>query len=127
MAINSIGNLTYINQASSATAAIQAGNIAHPSAVNHSVFHEQMQKTEEVRPTEETRKADDREGNGKREFEEGNSREEESSEFENALAEGLEAGGGILDSPNEEAPGEVDTNAPRGSVRFERRILDVRG
>lgn len=90
MALNSIGNLTYINQASSATAAIQANNMPHPNAINHSIFHEQMQKVEEVRPTEQSHKTEDREGNGKREFEkEKEDKQEDSNEFELALESSL--------------------------------------
>lgn len=87
MALNSIGNLTYINQASSATSAIQANNKPHPTALNHSVFHEQMQKTEEVRPTEQSHKLEDREGNGKREFEKEKKRQgDDSHGFEKAMS-----------------------------------------
>ncbi|RDU62697.1 hypothetical protein CQA53_09125 [Helicobacter didelphidarum] len=77
MALNSIGNVTYINQASSATSALQANNMTHQTPLNHALFNEQMQKIEEVRPTEETHKLEDREGNGKREFEDENENEEE--------------------------------------------------
>ena len=71
MGLNSIANLTYINQASSATSALQANNMPQAPLLNHALFHEQMQKVEEVRPTEETHKTEDREGSAKREFDEG--------------------------------------------------------
>ncbi|RDU61526.1 hypothetical protein [Helicobacter sp. MIT 14-3879] len=87
MALNSIGNLTYINQASSATSAIQANSMPHQTPLNHNIFHEQMQKVEEVRPTEQTHKTEDREGNGKREFEEKEqeNQTENEQEFEEAM------------------------------------------
>ncbi|MWV61252.1 hypothetical protein DCO58_10595 [Helicobacter saguini] len=78
MALNSIGNMTYINQASPATSSLQASNMHHQTPLNQAIFQEQMERVEEVRPTEETRKVDDREGNGKREFDE----EEEQNEEE---------------------------------------------
>ncbi len=80
MALNTIGNMTYINQASSATSALHANNMPQQTPINHALFHEQMQKVEEVRPAEELHKTEDREGNGKREFEEQESKEEEQTQ-----------------------------------------------
>ncbi len=85
MALNSIGNLTYINQASSATSALQANNMPHQTPLNHALFNEQMQKVEEVRPTEELHKTEDREGNGKREFEEKDKNEEDTQDFQEQM------------------------------------------
>lgn len=89
MALNSIGNITYINQASSATSALQANNITHPIPVNHAIFNEQMQRVEEVRPTEETHKTEEREGNAKREFEEKDSNNEETQDFQTQMEKSM--------------------------------------
>lgn len=87
MALNPIGNLTYINQASSATSAIQANNMPHPSTLNHNIFYEQMQRAEEVRPTEQSHKLEDREGNGKREFDKDKKEQgDDSDSFEKAMS-----------------------------------------
>lgn len=77
MALNSIGNMTYINQASSATSSLQASNMHHATPINQAIFDDQMQKVQDVRPTEEAKAVDDREGNGKREFEEQEESEQE--------------------------------------------------
>ena len=90
MAINSIGNLTYINQASSATSALQSSQIPQHTPINHALFSDAMQRMEEVRPTEETQKTLDREGNGKREFDEENSNDnKEKSSFQEEIEKGL--------------------------------------
>lgn len=68
MAINSIGNLIYINQASSVASALQSSNTVNNAPVNQSLFQEQLQKVQEVRPTENTHNINDREGDGKNEF-----------------------------------------------------------
>ncbi|AQQ59836.1 MAG: hypothetical protein SPJ83_03945 [Helicobacter sp.] len=86
MALNTIGNMTYINQASSATSALHANNMPHQTPLNHAIFHEQMQKVEEVRPAEEMHKTDDREGSAKREFDEKEEKkEEESKDFQEQM------------------------------------------
>lgn len=85
MALNTIGNMTYINQASSATSALQANNMPHQAPINHALFHEQMQKVEEARPAEELHKTDDREGNGKREFDEQEKQNKRQQDFQEQM------------------------------------------
>lgn len=56
MAIGGIGNLTYINQASSVTSGIQASNMPQAIPVNMSLFAQQLQKIEATRPAEHASK-----------------------------------------------------------------------
>ncbi len=119
MALNSIGNLTYINQASSATSALQASNMPHQTPLNHALFNEQMQKVEEVRPTEESHKIEDREGNGKREFEEQNKDDnEENQDFQEQMEIAL--------SPKKKKEEKVITEDEM-LMRPETHILDIKG
>ncbi|RDU72889.1 hypothetical protein CQA66_03095 [Helicobacter aurati] len=126
MALNSIGNLTYINQASSATAAIQANNMPHPTAINHSIFHEQMQKIEEVRPTEQSHKIEDREGNGKREFEEKKEDEQEDPNgFESALENTLHSK--THSTENKDIESERVVTEDTMLMKLDLHLLDVKG
>ena len=117
MAINSIGNLTYINQASSATSALQASQIPHTTPINHTLFSEAMQRAEEVRPTEESEKTQDREGNGKREFDE----EKDSNESWN-FKEQVEKGLGKKSKKDERVVLEHEM-----LMKPENHILDIKG
>lgn len=85
MALNIIGNMTYINQASSATSALHANNMPHQAPVNHALFNEQMQRVEEMRPAEELHKTNDREGDGKRDFEEKEEKEKQTQDFQEQM------------------------------------------
>lgn len=120
MALNTIGNMTYINQASSATSALHANNMPHQTPINHALFHEQMQKVEEVRPSEELHKTSDREGNGKREFEEHEEKQEEQKQdfqeqMENAVA-----------TPKKKKDERIITEDEM-LMRPETHLLDIRG
>ncbi|STQ85655.1 hypothetical protein LS73_004305 [Helicobacter muridarum] len=124
MALNSIGNLTYINQASSATSAIQANNMPHPTTLNHSIFHEQMQKIEEVRPTEQSHKLEDKEGNGKREFEnekEKKGQGDDSQSFEKAIS---------LDDRSHTSVGHIEERVVTEDtmlMKLDSHLLDIKG
>lgn len=72
MAVNHIGNLTYINQSAPVASSLYASSQSHPLAVNTSLFAEQAQKIEETRPLEHTNeiKNDDKKGNSQGSFKE---------------------------------------------------------
>lgn len=128
MALNSIGNMTYINQASSATASLQASNMHHATPINQSIFQDQMQRVEEVRPTEETQKIDDREGNGKREFEEQEEKNEEELDsegknFQENLEDNLEKEFQAANKKKEERIITEDSML----MKPEKHLLDIKG
>ncbi|PAF51210.1 hypothetical protein BKH43_03125 [Helicobacter sp. 13S00401-1] len=70
MAVSPLGNLTYINQASSVTANLQANNITHPIPVNQQLFADALNQVQEVRPAEESEALNPDRDSAKHEFDE---------------------------------------------------------
>lgn len=106
MAVSPIGNLTYINQASSATSSIQASNMPHSLPVNTSAFQEQMQKVQEVRPTENAHKISDEKEDSK-----------ESKYEQNTTAK----------KPEQDEEAQEELTEETMLMTPERRILDIKG
>lgn len=132
MALNSIGNMTYINQASPATSSLQASHMHHQTPLNQAAFQEQMQRIEEVRPTEETHKVDDREGNGKREFNEQEAQDEEELDsngknFQENLQENLDENleNAMQKVKMQEAEKEITEDSML--MKPETHLLDIKG
>ncbi|PAF44624.1 hypothetical protein [Helicobacter sp. 11S02629-2] len=70
MALSPIANLTYINQASSVTANLQANNLTHPLPLNQQLFADALNQVQEVRPTEESDALNPDRDSAKHEFDE---------------------------------------------------------